>query len=173
MTDTEIARRNTAYDDETLSQIDSFEAAVALVSANYGKGELIEQVADYGTGFMVLVDNSKLIGVPFVIVQWAFNEGDFGLFASAEIVTKSPITDNGITGSKWIVNDGSTGIFRQLQSVTHARTRAGRADTHAGLAVPRGLTKTEYFFNEDTKETAARPGEGKGWKPASTHYLAQ
>ena len=172
---TDIARRNIVHDDEALSQIISFEDAIRLVAeaANLKPGQQIEQVSDYGTGFMLLSDKNKLIGVPFVIVQWSFNEGDFGDFVSAEIVTKSDITDNGVTGSKWILNDGSTGICKMLQTVSHTRAKANRTDTHSGLAVPRGLTATDYYFNEDTKETSSKAQEGKAWKPARTHYLAQ
>lgn len=92
-----------------------------------------------------IVDNKdKLIGVPFLIVQWRFNESDKyknedgtnGTFVSAEIM----LTD----GTLLVLNDGSTGIARQLRELSDRRIEAGHGMPYAGRAVNKGLRKSEY-----------------------------
>lgn len=92
-----------------------------------------------------IVDNKdRLIGVPFLIVQWRFNEsekfknddGTNGSFVSAEIMLSD--------GALLVVNDGSTGIARQLRELSDRRIAAGHAMPYAGRAVNKGLRKSEY-----------------------------
>lgn len=165
MTSTEVFK-SVSITDDALASIKSFDDAVALLNAQFGT-ESAESISDYGTGFTLITDKNVLIGIPFLIVQWRFNEGDYSSeFVSAELVTQA--------GDKIILNDGSTGIYRQLRGVTDQRIKAGKtANAYAGLAVPKGLTRTDYWFNEDTKETSSKPQTGKGWGPAKTYYLAQ
>jgi hypothetical protein len=92
-----------------------------------------------------IVDNKdKLIGVPFLIVQWRFNEsekyknddGTNGSFVSAEVMLQD--------GTLLVLNDGSTGIARQLRELSDRRIAAGHAMPYAGRAVNKGLRKSEY-----------------------------
>ena len=55
---------------------------------------------------------------------------------SATIVTKD--------GRKLIMNDGSTGIYQQLRSVTDNRIANNRANPQGGLAVEKGLRVSVY-----------------------------
>lgn len=148
--------------DADLTSITDYASAALLLDT---LGIPAEDAADYGTGFSV-IDKSKLLGVPLLILQWRFNEGDYdGDFVSVEAVTKH--------GDKVVFNDGSSGIRAQLQTVTVQRIAKGHPAPQAGLRVVGGLTKTDYFFNADTKESRNKvPAGEKGWAPASTYYLA-
>jgi len=160
-TGTDIIQSSTLFDDEALTNIVGWNDAAILLDS---VGVPAESMADYGTGFAV-VDKSRLIGVDLLLLQWRFNEGDYEKgFVSVEAVTR--------TNEKVIFNDGSTGIRDQLQTVTAQRLAAGHPHPQAGLTVPGGLTKSAYFYNEDTGERSTKAREGKGWIPASSYYLA-
>lgn len=119
-------------DDDELSQVKSFQDALDI-GGN-------DDWDDYGSGFVVQDNKGILEGVPFKILEWRFNHStEFdGVFASLAIVTES--------GDKWIVNDGSTGICRQLIGVTNRRIIDGREPSTAmqGLLVRRGLRVSRY-----------------------------
>lgn len=161
-----------ALTNNELAGITSFNDALALLNARLAEvGGVIESIADYGTGFSLLKDKGELLGKPFIVLAWFFREGEYGDggFVSAEIVTED--------GRKLVINDGSTGIRDQLVGVTERRRSTGLANETVGLAVPGGLTKSDYFRHEGTGEIArAIPEGGKkgkdGWLPASTYYLA-
>jgi hypothetical protein len=145
-----------------LGAIDSFAAAVEAIGT---LGVPIESMTDYGTGFELLKEKTSLVGVPLLIVQWSFYPGEYGDdFVSVECVTKD--------GRKFIFNDGSTGICKQLKSVAASRRGKSHPEPQAGLMVTGGLVQTSYWFNSDTKETSSKPQTEKGWGPASTFYLA-
>lgn len=119
-----------APSDEMLRGITSFEDAQALAQEMYGE---IQNFADtYGTGFILLPDKdkSKLVDVPFALVYWRLNDGTYGGFVSALVVTER--------GDKFIVNDGSTGMYRQLAEITATTGKTG------GLIVDHGLRESEY-----------------------------
>lgn len=142
------------YDDETLLNIDSFDAAVALVQAEFG-GELVAAEETLGNGFVILNGDSKnvLCGVPLVFMGWNFNMGDNGEFVSAQVVARMP----GGGMLKAIVNDGSTGIYKQLSEFTSRNN--GRM---GGMTARGGLTRSDYTYVDDkTGET----------KPATTYYI--
>lgn len=166
MTSTELSTQRATFNDADLGAIKSFEDAASLLRG-YAEsvGVNVESADDYGTGFRVVENKDSLVGVEMIFLDWRFTDGDFGQFVSIEAVTKA--------GDKFIINDGSTGLYQQMVNITAQRAAAGRPDTQTGLYVPHGLTKTDYFFNEDTKETASRKPEngGKAWKPASTYYV--
>jgi len=159
---TDVVTNTVAFNDDQLAAIDSFAAALATLDTLGIKGE---SIADYGTGFRV-VDKKDLVGVPMVLLQWRFNEGDFdGDFVSVEAVTKH--------GEKVIFNDGSTGICRELHGVTNTRAAAKHPTPQAGLLCEGGLMATNYYFNAETRETRSKAPESmKGWAPASTYYLS-
>lgn len=103
----------------------------------------VANIADVmGTGFSVLEDKNRLIGVEFVIVRYGVHEGENGQFTTIHVVTTNK--------EKFVVNDGSTGIHAQLAEY---KERAGRV---CPLYVPRGLRVSEYDFTDDngTKKRA-------------------
>lgn len=141
-------------DETNLRDITSFEDALKAFESS---GVAYEVMSDYGTGFDVLPNEAKnrLVGVPIVILEWRFTSGDHGEFVSAAIVTKH--------GEKLILNDGSTGIMKQLQKITRARVAAGHAAPQNALAVPGGLTRSDYPYTDDKGEV----------KTATTYYLSE
>jgi len=144
---TEVSKTTPILDgDETLSGIKSFEDALQVLK-DAGVG-VVSYAEEFGTGFDILPDRNKdtLVGNPFVIVNVRFSEGDHGEFVSLHVVTKS--------GEKWIVNDGSTGIYAQCKS---ARKNL------AGAFMDKGLRRSDYdYVNVKTGEKTA----------AKTYYLA-
>ena len=133
----ELTRSDSAFDDADLASVGSFSDAMELLSAS---GLIAEDFASsYGTGFTVLdtKDKARLVGVDFMILEWAFNTGENGEFVSAAIVTEP--------GEKLILNDGSTGIRDQLRTVTATRLARGvpHADAYKALLV-KGLRESTY-----------------------------
>jgi len=157
MTDTKTVSRRIEFSDETLAGIRSFSDAIGVLKDS---GIVPESASDYGTGFHV-ADKATLVGVPFVALAWRFNTGAYerapgevGDFVSVECVTER--------GDKVVINDGSTGICRQLRAITDQREMRGHATPQHGLLCERGLAKSEYEYVDD-----------KGRKsPAATYYLA-
>lgn len=149
----EMILKGPQWDDDTLLGIDSFDAAVALVQAEFG-GELVSAEETLGNGFTILNGEAKniLVGVPCVFMGWNFNAGDKGEFVSAQIVARMP----GGGMLKAIVNDGSTGIFKQLKAFT------GRTGKLGGLSARGGLTRSDYKYMDETT------GEER---PATTYYI--
>ncbi len=134
-------RNSDVYDVTELRGIGSFEDALALVQDKLG--DTINAEKELGTGFRVLngPDKDRLLGVSFIILSMDFNEGDQGAFVSFLCVTEN--------GGKFIVNDGSTGVYKQLDEY---RLRGGKP---GGLLVNGGLRKSEYDKEIDGRMTKA------------------
>lgn len=145
---TDVAVRRLGEDE--LRAIRSFDDARALAHAVDGD---VVDIADspLSTGFAVLATDAKarLVGVPFIILDWRFANGDNGEFVSLVVVTKS--------NEKLIVNDGSTGIRDQMK-------RLGA--TPRAIGVRHGLRVSEYDYEDMDKST----GEIT-IKRAKTYYL--
>jgi hypothetical protein len=140
-----------SFTDDDLLSIQSFEDAVKVAADVLGSDSILRADEVIGNGFAILEHKDALIGKPLFFLQWDFREGDIGEFVS--IVTVAQGTNGEI--EKWIVNDGSTGVMKQLKTFTEKTGRKG------GLMVRRGLRRSDYrFIGEDGKE-----------KPASTFYL--
>lgn len=130
-----------------LADIDSFDAALALIGEKMG-GTVVNS-SDLGDGFSLLGTNDKgqLVGVPLVVMSVTFSEGEYvradgsgqkikGTFATLRIVTKD--------GRKLILNDGSTGICAQLQELYERRPAvAGQP-----ILCAKGLRVSEYVHPE-------------------------
>lgn len=143
-------------DDDQLRNIGNLEDAFGALSEF---GIVPERFEDYGTGFEQLDsdEKSRLVKTPFMILEWRFNKGDFGSdseYVAALVVTKG--------GEKFIVIDGSSGIYKQLKSVTAQRIRAGIANPQQGLLVEKGLRRSDYEYVNEKNERL----------PATTYYLA-
>ena len=127
------------YSEDEIKGLTSFGDAVALANEKGG----ITDGKDLGIGLEV-VEKEQLVGVEMILLEWRFNSGDFGPFVSVTAMTK----DN----RKLVFNDGSTGIFSQLEEI---------ADT--------GKTGNIYLRKGLRKSTYDNPqGEGK----STTYYLA-
>lgn len=163
----EIIRPENRYSDAELGAIGSFSDAIALgESAGYTPEDFAES---YGSGFRILetAEKARLVGVPFYVLEWAFNLGDMGEFVSMAVVTEAD--------EKLIVNDGSTGICQQMEAVTLTRTSRGQSYDEAthGLLVRGGLRRSDYDtvdgkpLTRIEREQGVKPN-GKG----TTYYLA-
>ena len=150
------ARRRPVIGDEMLRKIETFDDFFKLTQ---DEGILVENISIYGSGVVVLQDKAKLVGEPFVITGYTFNEGDNGPFVSATLIVRDPIRIGEGLHSKIVINDGSTGILKQLQSIEADRVANGQ-DIRP-LYVGGGLRVSTYKTVVDGKETAA-----------STYYLA-
>lgn len=157
-TTVDIYQNGSAINKDALSEITDFASAIQMLNDT---GVVAESISDYGTGFTV-VDKNRLVDVPFIIVEWRFNEGDYKdengenmHFASAAVVTKN--------GDKWIINDGGTGVCEQLRSVTRKRVEKKHPTPQNGLMVPAGLVRSDYEF-----------ADAKGvMQPGTTFYLSE
>lgn len=131
-------RNASLYSDTELRGISSFEEAKRLASDKFGSVDDASEVM--GTGFTVLngKDKDRLVKVPFVILSMDFNTGDQGPYVSFLCVTA--------TDQKFVVNDGGTGIYRQLDEWM---VRTGKG---GGLFV-NGLRKSEYDHPEHGRST--------------------
>lgn len=137
-----VAIRTTRASDDDLSAIASFEDAVRLAQQQHGDVKSIDEF-ELGTGFRVLEDKTVLVGKPFIIVQFTFNEGDYAdEFASMHIVTND--------GAKLIVNDGGTGLCQDLKDLA-------QKERFGGVLVPNGLRISEY----DTCSACEQPRKKK------------
>lgn len=135
-----------AYSREALAEIDSFDAALAMATEQYGP--VVDAADVLGDGFALLDSNSKsmLEGIPLILMEWNFRDGDFGKpFVSVRVVAKHP---NGSMG-RYIVNDGSTGIAEQLAEYTKRHGRYG------GLVVSKGFLRSDYDVEIDGKKSRA------------------
>lgn len=130
---------NRTFSDDTLREIKSFEDAMRVAAEHFG-GVTTADELELGNGFKLLGDDKdRLIGMPFVLLTFAFNEGDWGEFASALLVTDRD--------DRIILNDGSSGIYEQLLDIMKNSNKTG------GLFFSRGLRKSTY----DTCKGCGRP----------------
>lgn len=95
----------------------------------------------------ILEDKSKLVNRPIMLVHWNFYDGDYGEFVSAWVMTPE--------GERFIVNDGSTGMYAQLRTLTDTK------NIRSMLLVKRGLRASDYTYTDPRGQS----------HPARTYYL--
>lgn len=140
------------FSDEQLSSIESFDDVTALLAAEGITLDSADEVL--GNGFTILDKDEKgmLVGIPLVCLSWQFNAGDNGEFVSINIVAKMP---GNVVPSKFVVNDGSTGIRDQLKAYSN------KTGKFAGLTVKRGFRRSDYPYTDADGKT----------RTATTFYL--
>jgi hypothetical protein len=149
----------------------SFEELLASIPAD----QLIS-ASEIGDGYHLLRgddDKRRLVGVPFIITDWDWHPGSYGQFVTMRVKTRNPVTIDGQDYDMFIVNDGSTGIARQLEDW-------GKNEGRSGLILAkRGLRASDYDVMEDVidndtgkviKKPVLDPATGKGIS-ATTFYL--
>jgi len=148
----EIVRMPPKYDEEELRALNSFEAAVELTREQ--TGSIANAAEEMGDGFRILSSKEKvlLLDQPTLFMEWRFSMGDMGEFVSTRVVVRH---GPGSTG-KYIINDGSTGIYSQLLAYTE------KHNVYGGLYSEHGLRMSNYEWEDpDTGEK----------KPAITFYI--
>ena len=90
----------------------------------------------------ILEDKRLLLGRPFVLVHWNFYKSDKIVrdgvpseFASMWVLTS--------TDERYIVNDGSTGIYEQLRTLTDEK------GIDSGVLCKHGLRVSEYDYTDE------------------------
>lgn len=162
----EVAATPSEFSRDELSAITSFDDAMRLASMTYGT--VVTADEEIGDGFKVATEDDKrrLCGVPLMFLEWSIRDGDFGAYVSVRAVAQ---TESGIT--KWIINDGSTGIAEDLTSFQKKTGRTG------GLFVRKGLRVSDYFIDAETgtplskKEYGEYIARGDKTARAATFYL--
>jgi len=145
-----MTNSGSSFTREQLKAVTNFDEAARLVADVHGP--LVTADQEIGDGFAVLTTEQKklLIGVPLLLMEWAFRKGDMGNFVSLRVMARNP--DGSV--SKYILNDGSTGIAEQLADYQKTTNRIG------GMYVAKGLRASEYEIETD-----------EGPKKAVTYYL--
>jgi len=136
-------RNSNLFATPDLRAITSMDEAIALVEQTLGS-EIVDAADEIGNGFTVLRKDQKhlLIDVPFLIMTIDFQDGDFvdeetgitGSFLTLMLITED--------GRKYILNDGGTGIFRQVEDWANTSGKAG------GMLVRNGLRESKYEAND-------------------------
>ena len=139
---TEVTR---LFSDDELRNITSISDAIKVFEQNLG-ASIVQASEELGNGFALVDDAGKnrLCGVPLFLLSWQFHEGDFG-----EFVTVYAISNHNGQDRKYVINDGSTGIYAQLRGFTDRTDRTG------GMLVARGLRRSDYTVEVEGKSTKA------------------
>lgn len=136
---------------EQLRSLTTFEDAMNL--ARELGGEVVKSDV-LGDGFTLTEEKDGLVGKPCFFISWTFSSGEFGDFVSARVMVQEP---NGST-SKWIINDGSSGLMVQLGELTDQDI--------TNVFAPRGLRRSDYKKAVWDEKLGAEVE-----KPATTFYL--
>jgi len=136
--------KNLVADLELMQSIRSFDDAIALLES---EGIEVVSSEQFGDGFSV-ANKDSLVGVPFLVLNMRWADGDHGEFVIIHTMTK--------TGVKSIIVDGSTGIYKQSLEYR----RVGKIQ---GVFIREGLIRSTYDYTDE------KTGE---LKPATTFYLS-
>lgn len=109
-----------------------------------------------------VVKKRSLVDVPFVVRQIRINMGEFGPFVSLVCVTEHPVP--GAESTTIVINDGSTGLARQIVAI------AKQYGTEKPLFFPKGLRESTYYIDKDTRMVVGKQPKPNSI-PASTFYL--
>lgn len=129
----ELATLDGALSNDDLAAVDLQSARAMLATAG--------SADELGTGFRTLKEKRQLIGVPFIIVNYRFFEGDKGRFTAVFLVTDD--------GRKLMITDGSSGIRDQLARWTDLNDGRMRA-----MAAQKGLRVSGYPFCDNCRKPA-------------------
>lgn len=111
-----------------------------------------------GSAWDLMKDKKELVGKPFVIADVRFYKGNFGDACAVMAILETR------DQRKVVFNDGSTGVFQQVQGMVKRTNRKG------GFRCPNGLRASEYKFIE--KDFDGNPLPGAEEKLATTFYIA-
>jgi hypothetical protein len=153
----EIAKIQTVLTDTELNQITSIEDAIQALGVTDPSG-----LSWDASPWTLLTDKDKLVGRAFLAVQWKFHQSKE--YLGSEYVSVYVITQDSLNGeTHFVINDGSTGIARQLRELTDNRVDAEHKTPYGGALVKGGLKLSEY---DRTDEKGTVIGKGR------TYYLS-
>ena len=153
----ELTKNQTVLSDIELNSITSIEAAIQALGVTDPSG-----LAWEASPWTLLQDKNQLVGRAFLAVQWKFHQSKE--YVGSEYVSVYVITQDSLNGeTHFVVNDGSTGICRQLRELTDHRTETGHKTPYSGALIKGGLKLSEY---DRTDEKGTIIGKGK------TYYLS-
>lgn len=136
------------YRNSDLQSIGSFDDALALIREQFGDEGVVAADQVIGNGFAILDNKDHLVGVPFAMVKWHFYEGRYANKVVAVLLVTSD-------GRKFLMNDGSTGICKQLEEYSDDTGRFG------GMVARKGLVRSDYEITDDKGDETS----------ASTYYI--
>ena len=110
-----------------------------------------------GSDWDLVKDKHDLVGKPFVIADVRFYTGKFG--DACAVMAMLETRDQ----RKVVFNDGSTGVFRQVESMVRRHQRRG------GFRCPNGLRASEYQYVE--KDFDGKPLPGAEEIRSTTFYI--
>lgn len=152
----ELTKNQSVIPDDVLNSIRSVDDAIKVLGVTDLNG-LSWDASPYK-----LADKDILVDRAFLAVQWKFHESKE--YAGSEFVSVYLITQDSINGeTHFVINDGSTGICRQLKELTESRIKNGHKTPYSGALVKGGLKLSVY----DRVDADGKPlGKGK------TYYLS-
>lgn len=154
---TEIAKIQSVLTDTELNSITTIEDAIQALGVTDPSG-----LAWDASPWTLLTDKDKLVGRAFLAVQWKFHQSKE--YLGSEYVSVYVITQDSLNGeTHFVINDGSTGIARQLRELTDNRVDAKHKTPYGGALVKGGLKLSEY---DRTDEKGTVIGKGR------TYYLS-
>lgn len=130
-----------------LRSITSFDDALAIMRETYGESAVALASDVLGDGFALTENKDQLCGVGLAFISWSESLGDFGPFVAARVITEQ--------GGKFVITDGSTGIYAQLAAFAQETGRSG------GLVAKRGLRRSDYTYSDEKGQE----------RPAKTYYI--
>ncbi len=167
------------YPADSIGALDSFAAALELAGQTHGLAEA-DKEPTLGDGFRVATeeDKRKLVNTVLLFMEWTFRESDYGSDQEWLSIRAIQRGENG-EAIKWIINDGSTGIAKDMQQYTEKTGRTG------GLLVKHGLQESKYYIDGNKKsesygralskkalrEAMVDPERAKYLLEAATFYL--
>lgn len=163
------------YTPGQFSSVKSFSDALKLATTVHGS--VVETNA---VRVMRIEDKKRLVGLPLILMEWStlWSEENDRDYVSALVVVLEREEGTDESGkkieektSKWILNDGSTGIYKELTAYTENTGLSGGVVCRAGLRV------SEYFIDPTTRKPLTRlqvaqyKKDGRPMEDASTFYL--
>jgi hypothetical protein len=153
----EIAKIQSVLTDTELNSITTIEDAIQALGVTDPSG-----LSWDASPWTLLTDKDKLVGRAFLAVQWKFHQSKE--YLGSEYVSVYVITQDSLNGeTHFVINDGSTGIARQLRELTDNRVDAKHKTPYGGALVKGGLKLSEY---DRTDEKGTIIGKGR------TYYLS-
>lgn len=144
------------------ASIEELMALAQASAAELGTPDTVRDVREAGDGFIVVPRHVKelLVGVPFFIVDTDINPSrkvKGGYFGSIHIRTVRPVDAIRPGADAFIINDGGTGIFKQLEDyrATYGATKM------LPMWCPKGLRVSRYEVTEDDPTGALDERTGK------------